>query len=117
MVLDRLGLYGVDISNGPAPYNHAGTPMPAAADPVEYSVTELALLYERRKISPVEVVQAYIDRIEKYDASRYKAYNAFVPELALAQAKALAKRRPKTPLYGIPFAPKDNYWTCACSAR
>ena len=86
---------------------------PKVTDPVEYSVAELALLYERRKLSPVEVVQAYIDRIERYDADYYKAYNAFVPDLALARAGELEKvpKRSRTALWGIPYAPKDNFFT------
>ena len=86
---------------------------PKVTDPVEYSVTELALLYEKGRLSPVEVVQAYIDRIERYDIDYYEAYNAFVPELALATAKKLEKvpRRSRTALWGIPYAPKDNFYT------
>ena len=86
---------------------------PRVTDPVEYSVTELALLYEKGRLSPVEVVQAYIDRIERYDSDYYRAYNAFVPELALAAAKKLEKvpRGSRTALWGIPYAPKDNFYT------
>ena len=86
---------------------------PKVTDPVEYSVTELALLYEKGRLSPVEVVQAYIDRIERYDSDYYRAYNAFVPELALAAAKKLEKvpRGSRTALWGIPYAPKDNFYT------
>lgn len=86
---------------------------PGITDPVEYTVAELVILYERGKLSPRELVQAYIDRIERYDASHYKAYNAFVPEQALAQATALEKlsKRRRTDLWGIPYAPKDNFYT------
>lgn len=80
-------------------------------DPVEFAVEELVELFRTRKLSPTEVTQAYIDRIKAYDPGFYKAYNAFVPELALEKAKALEKSRARTPLWGVPYAPKDNFYT------
>jgi Asp-tRNA(Asn)/Glu-tRNA(Gln) amidotransferase A subunit family amidase len=93
---------------------HAGTAVRhGVTDPVEYTVAELVSLYERGRISPREVVQAYIDRIEAFDADFYKAYNAFVPDLALETARKLERisRRHRTALWGIPYAPKDNFYT------
>lgn len=90
-----------------------GVKPPKGTELLELSVAELGMLYRDGKVSPVEVVQAYVDRIEKYDLSHYKAYNAFVPELALSKAKSLLKisKYKRTALWGIPYSPKDNYYT------
>ncbi|MGD9695211.1 MAG: amidase [Thermoleophilia bacterium] len=91
----------------------AGTRVSSVSDPVEYTVSELLVQYERRKISPVEVVQAYLDRIAEYDEAFYKAYVTVVPDIALAKAKAIARIQPRkrTAVWGIPYAPKDNYFS------
>ena len=74
------------------------------------SVTELAKRIETKKLSPVELTQAYLTRSEKL-GQRLNAYARLMPELALAQAAAAEKEihrgHYRGPLHGIPYAAKD----------
>jgi aspartyl-tRNA(Asn)/glutamyl-tRNA(Gln) amidotransferase subunit A len=74
------------------------------------SVSELAKRIESKKLSPVELTQAYLDRSQKL-GPRFNAYAHLTPEIALEQAKAAEKeiRRGhyRGPLHGIPYAVKD----------
>jgi aspartyl-tRNA(Asn)/glutamyl-tRNA(Gln) amidotransferase subunit A len=74
------------------------------------SVTELAKRIESKKLSPVDLVQLYLDRSQKL-GPRFNAYATLTPEIALAQAKTAEKeiRRGhyRGPLHGIPYAAKD----------
>jgi Asp-tRNA(Asn)/Glu-tRNA(Gln) amidotransferase A subunit family amidase len=74
------------------------------------SATDLARAVRRGELSPVELVQAALDRI----AAANPAVNAFVAlraEGALADARALERRRAAGddvgPLAGVPFGVKD----------
>jgi aspartyl-tRNA(Asn)/glutamyl-tRNA(Gln) amidotransferase subunit A len=73
--------------------------------------TELAALIRRKKVSPVEVVEAVLDRIDKVD-KRLNAFCLLRGEDARREAKAaeraLTKRGAKLgPLHGVPFSVKD----------
>jgi aspartyl-tRNA(Asn)/glutamyl-tRNA(Gln) amidotransferase subunit A len=77
------------------------------------SLAELAAGLKSKKFSSVEVTQAFLARISKFD----KQLNSFItvtPERALAQAKAadarLAKGNAHT-LTGVPLAQKDIFCT------
>ena len=74
------------------------------------SVSELAKRIEGKKLSPVDLTQAYLDRSQKF-GPRFNAYARLTPEIALEQAKAAEKeiRRGhyRGPLHGIPYAAKD----------
>ena len=74
------------------------------------SLTELARRIEAKKLSPLELTQAYLARSEKF-GPRLNAYARLTPDLALAQAQAAEKeiRRGhyRGPLHGIPYAAKD----------
>jgi aspartyl-tRNA(Asn)/glutamyl-tRNA(Gln) amidotransferase subunit A len=74
------------------------------------TVGELAKRIESKKLSPVELTKAYLDRSEKL-GPRFNAYARLTPELALEQAEAAEKeiRRGhyRGPLHGIPYAAKD----------
>ena len=76
------------------------------------SVAEAGRLIERRELSPVQLVQAYLERIEAVDRS----LNAFVKLLssqALSSASAaereISRGRYRGPLHGIPVAVKDIF--------
>ena len=73
-------------------------------------ITELARRIEAKKLSPVELTQAYLNRSEKL-GPRFNAYARLTPELALSQAKAAEKEiqqgHYRGPLHGIPYAAKD----------
>ncbi|MDH4871985.1 amidase [Pseudomonas sp. BN515] len=75
---------------------------------------ELSQLIRSRKLSPVEVAQAQLARIEQLDPQLH-AYARVTPELALAQAREaereLVRGVCRSPLHGIPLAVKDLLWT------
>lgn len=75
------------------------------------SATELAGLIRRRKVSPVEVVEAVLDRIERVNP-RLNAYVLVTADrarrAARAAERALTRRGARLgPLHGVPFAVKD----------
>jgi aspartyl-tRNA(Asn)/glutamyl-tRNA(Gln) amidotransferase subunit A len=72
---------------------------------------EQACLIEKRAISPVELVQGALARIERYDGC-LRAYITVCAEQALAAARAaeaeIAAGRYRGPLHGLPFGVKDQ---------
>ncbi|PYM91450.1 MAG: amidase [Candidatus Rokuibacteriota bacterium] len=73
--------------------------------------TELAALIRRKKVSPVEVVDAVLDRIARINP-RLNAFVTLTAEQARRDAKAaeraLGKRGARLgPLHGVPFSVKD----------
>jgi aspartyl-tRNA(Asn)/glutamyl-tRNA(Gln) amidotransferase subunit A len=87
---------------------------PSATDLHYLSLTEAARLIEARRLSPVELTQAYLNRIEAVDG-QLNAYLTVTAEQALAAAKAaeaeIAAGHYRGPMHGIPFALKDIYCT------
>lgn len=86
--------------------------LPAApTDPAELSVTEALALLRQRKLTPVELTEACLRRIEKRNP-RLNAFITVTSDAALERARAL---RPATAtreaLHGIPIALKDLYDT------
>jgi aspartyl-tRNA(Asn)/glutamyl-tRNA(Gln) amidotransferase subunit A len=78
------------------------------------SIEQAARLLRRREISPVELVDACLERIENLDPS----INAFITLTAESSRRRarLAERElrrggARSPLYGIPICLKDNFWT------
>ena len=75
------------------------------------SAGELSDLLSSGSVSSVEIVQAFIGRVEAVD-DRVKAFNSYDAEDALAQAQASDERRAKGEtlgeLDGIPVGLKDN---------
>jgi aspartyl-tRNA(Asn)/glutamyl-tRNA(Gln) amidotransferase subunit A len=75
---------------------------------------ELAALYRRREVSPVEVVQAVIHRIARWEPALHALY-AYDPDSALAAARESEGRwRQGTPLSaldGVPVTVKENIAT------
>src|SRR5262249_61788280 len=71
---------------------------------------ELAQRIESKKLSPVDLTKAYLDRSEKF-GPRLNAYAKLTPEIAMQQAEAAEKEihrgRYRGPLHGIPYAAKD----------
>jgi len=74
------------------------------------TITELAPLIRSRKLSPVELTRAYLERIEALDGE-LRSYITVLPERALAQARAaetaIGAGACLGPLHGIPIAFKD----------
>lgn len=74
------------------------------------SVTELAAELRARRISPVELTRAYLERLEKFGA-RLGAVATVMRDSAMAEAREAEReiRRGKYrgPLHGIPYGAKD----------
>ncbi|MBI3302774.1 MAG: amidase [Deltaproteobacteria bacterium] len=74
------------------------------------SISELAEQIKKRDVSPVEVTQAYLDRIQAIDL-KLNSFITMTAERALQEAKAAeAQIRGNTylgPLHGVPLAHKD----------
>jgi len=82
-----------------------------ARDLAMLTLKQASELLRRREVSPVNLVEACLSRIERYD----RVINAFITvtrEQALTAARAmeteLRRGRPRGPLHGIPIALKDN---------
>ncbi|ETW92502.1 MAG: hypothetical protein ETSY2_53270, partial [Candidatus Entotheonella gemina] len=73
-------------------------------------IGKLADLIARREISPVDLTNAYLDRIERVNAS-LNAFLTVTSEQARQEAKLaeaeIARHGPRSPLHGIPLAHKD----------
>ena len=80
----------------------------------ELSISELAGLLAAKKLSPVELVAALIERIEQHDGQTH-AFITRTFDLARQQAKRaeaeIATGSYRGPLHGIPFGLKDIYDT------
>jgi aspartyl-tRNA(Asn)/glutamyl-tRNA(Gln) amidotransferase subunit A len=83
----------------------------AASDLTELTVTEASTLIRARMISPVELVRAYLARIDRLEP-RVNAYITVTSELALQRAEQMEAELDaghwRGPLHGIPIALKDN---------
>ncbi len=84
------------------------------ADIAQLSIAEAAALIGKRKLSPVELTEACLQRIGSLDA-RLRAFITVTREDALTAAQqaagAIARGNYKGPLHGIPFALKDLFDT------
>ena len=79
-------------------------------DVLYLTVTELAERVRTRKLSPVELTEAYLKRGETVGA-RLNAYATLMRDRALGEArmaeKEIAAGKYRGPLHGIPYAAKD----------
>ena len=82
----------------------------ADSETVFQSASKLGQLIKARKLSPVEVVRAFLDRIDAVDP-KVGAFITVTHERALQEAeeatKEIAAGRYRGPLHGLPYAPKD----------
>ena len=78
------------------------------------SLAEASRCIRARRLSPVELTQAHLERIAALDP-QLNAYITVTAETALAQAKRaeaeIARGEYRGPLHGVPFALKDIYNT------
>lgn len=85
---------------------------PPAVEDVLLPIGELQQRYKSGVTDPERVVSSVFDRIEKYEKTDPAVWiSKQSKEDALAAAKALSEKfagKSKPPLYGIPFALKDN---------
>jgi len=109
VALPSIG-YAAPSSVGSGPDSFGPVRTEALADPSELTIAEAATLIRGGKLKPVQLVEAYLDRIGAYDAT-YQAFNLVLADEALARARVLVKSKSRSPLLGIPLAIKDNYYT------
>jgi aspartyl-tRNA(Asn)/glutamyl-tRNA(Gln) amidotransferase subunit A len=81
----------------------------------DLTITEASALIQARQLSPVELTQAHLERIEQLQP-RLNAYITVVAEQALEQARVAEAELDQQeafrgPLHGIPIALKDLYET------
>ncbi|MCI0815723.1 MAG: Asp-tRNA(Asn)/Glu-tRNA(Gln) amidotransferase GatCAB subunit A, partial [Chloroflexi bacterium] len=78
------------------------------------TVAALGQLIRDARVSPVEVAEAFLDRIEVLQP-RLNAFITVMREQALAAARQaeaeIASGRYRGPLHGIPVGLKDLFWT------
>jgi aspartyl-tRNA(Asn)/glutamyl-tRNA(Gln) amidotransferase subunit A len=96
------------------PAQRSGTLNPTPADLTAFSLADAAELLRGRKVSPVELTNACLARIERLNP----VLNAFITvtaDQALVDARAaeadIARGRRRGPLHGIPIALKDLFDT------
>jgi len=101
----------------PGPAGNSVTwPMPprpwTPADLYYLSLTEAAELVRTRKVSPVELVRAVVERAERLNP-KLNAFITLMPEEALAAARAaeaeISAGNWRGPLHGIPLSVKDIF--------
>ncbi|WP_395402691.1 amidase [Pseudoduganella sp. UC29_106] len=75
---------------------------------------DMSLLIRSGRVSPVDITQALLARIEKLDGA-LNSYACVAAESALAQARQaeaeLMRGKCRSPLHGVPIAVKDLFWT------
>src|SRR5205807_254841 len=86
----------------------------ASTDLAFTPATDLAGLIRAKKLSPVELTHAVLDRVERINPI-VNAFCTVTADLALAAARAaeraLMKGEARGPLHGIPFSIKDLHYT------
>ncbi len=84
----------------------------SADDLVWLGAAEAAALIRSKRLSPTELVQAYLDRIDRLDGALH-AYIAVCRDDAVTAARAaeqaLARGNATRPLHGVPIAVKDQF--------
>jgi len=78
------------------------------------TIAEAGRLFRSRKLSPIELTRAYLDRIEAIDGSLH-SYLTVTADRALAEARTaeteLMAGNDRGPMHGIPYGLKDAYET------
>jgi len=94
-------------------YRPRATTSPSSADDQAYlTIAEASDLIARRELSPVDLVDACLNRIHSHEP-RIKAWITVLAEEARRDARAaadeIARHGPRSPLHGIPLGHKDLY--------
>jgi aspartyl-tRNA(Asn)/glutamyl-tRNA(Gln) amidotransferase subunit A len=84
--------------------------MSGCADVAALTLSDAARLISSRKLSPVELTEACLDRVRRFDPA-ISSFILVTEDAAIAQAKQageeIANGRYRGPLHGIPYALKD----------
>src|ERR1700722_10115000 len=84
--------------------------MPATGDPSLSSATELSAAISARKLSPIEVAEAFLARIAAQDQQLHAYIDVYADDARLAADgadKAIRSGHAVGPLHGVPIALKD----------
>lgn len=84
-----------------------------ATDLTELTLTESAQLMRDRTVSPIDLTQAYLDRVDRWDGD-LRAFNTVLADEAIEAARAAESRivaGARDALPGVPLAIKDNFYT------
>ena len=97
--------------NPPAGAPHQGRSSQNSSDELAWmGLTEVSRLIQKRKVSPVELTEACLARIEKFDP-QLKAFITVTAEAAREEARRaeaeISRSNWRGPLHGIPLALKD----------
>jgi aspartyl-tRNA(Asn)/glutamyl-tRNA(Gln) amidotransferase subunit A len=88
--------------------------MPAQDELIYLTIAETAVLLKKRKVSPVDLVEACLARIEALNP-RLNAFITVCDESSRAEARRaareIARGKHRGPLHGIPISIKDNIFT------
>ena len=79
-------------------------------DLTELTLAEAARFIKSKQIKSIDLVEAYLARIETYDGV-YQAFNTVLAAEARALAAAVKPSGDNPALLGVPLAIKDNYYT------
>lgn len=82
----------------------------SVTDLTELTLAEAAKLIKSKQIKSIDLVDAYLARIDKYDGV-YQAFNTVLAAEARNLANAVRITGNNPALLGIPLAIKDNYYT------
>lgn len=84
------------------------------SDPCFLSIAEASALIQKGRLSPLELTEAHLARIDALDPS-LSSYITVTRDLALKQAREATEQRrsrdTRGPLFGIPLSVKDNIAT------
>ena len=83
---------------------------PLTMEIYDLSAVQQARLIREKKLSPTEIVKAYLERIDKLN-SKINAFVTLDPEGALKAARQAENEPAKGPLHGLPVAIKDLSYT------
>ncbi len=75
-------------------------------DPTRLGALEAAAAIAKGELTSEALTRAYLDRIAARDDA-VGAWEAYDPEMALAEARARDAEAPRSPLHGVPFGVKD----------
>jgi aspartyl-tRNA(Asn)/glutamyl-tRNA(Gln) amidotransferase subunit A len=82
-----------------------------SADPTDFTIAEAGQQIRTGELSPVELSQAYLERIERVDG-QLNSFITVTGDRAMARARELERELSlgqwRGPLHGIPIALKDN---------
>src|SRR5881628_200511 len=102
-----------DATSGEAPLAQ-GSSVPVIGETINLALEEAAGLVRERRVSPVELTEACLARIEAVEP-RLNAFVTVTADIARAQAREaegeIAAGRYRGPLHGIPVAVKDLFAT------